>query len=169
MARPRMMVARRRKEWAALPGNNIDMTASGTSLGSSIAFTLGGQTVLRMMGEYAIIPTSAPTIGDRVTVTVAIGVVSTDAFNVGATAVPDPSGEPGYPWLYWASHPFRFAAATIDPRTAASELRHSFDVKSQRKLSIGQSLAMIVEYADLSGNPSLSLVVGSTRVLLALS
>ncbi len=159
--------ARRAKIWSAIPGISLALTASGTSLGGSISFATA-DTVLRMMGQYIITPTSAPAALDNARVVVAIGVVSSDAFAAGSASVPDPAGEPEYPWLYWADHPLFFSTSTTDPNSGASTLRHSFDVRSMRKLKPRESLAMIVEYADIVGAPPLQFSTGQTRVLIAL-
>jgi hypothetical protein len=158
--------ARMPKEWNSLAGIALGMTASNTFLGSSLAFN-SSYTVLRMLGEYVITPTSSPQALDNAIVTVGIGVVSSDAYAVGASAVPDPASEPNYPWLYWASHPFFFGATGADPASEACSVRHSFDVRSMRKLKARESLALVVEYADIAGTPALKFTAGSTRVLLA--
>ena len=169
MSRARVVTPRRRKTWAGLPGIAIDMTGSGTFLGGGLSFVESGSTLMRLLGEYTILPTSAAAAGDEVVVNVALGIVSTDAFTLGATAVPDPGGEAGYPWLYWAAHPMAFNTTALGGNlTDTGMMRHTFDIKSQRKIGAGQILAMVVEYADLTGAPPLTIVFGQTRVLIAL-
>ncbi len=173
MARPRhgvvVVTPKRRKQWTAIPGIVLTQAADATLLGASLAFGEGGNTVLRMRGEYTIVPGStAPVAADRVKITLALGVISSDAFAAGAASVPDPAGEPEYPWLYWAEHTFEFGSNSLDPSSAGASLRQAFDVKSMRKFSPGQSLAWISQYTDLAGTPSVRVSFGQTRVLLAL-
>ena len=169
MPRGRVVTPRRRKTWDGLPGIAIDMTASGTFLGAALAFGEAGSTLMRLIGEYTILPTAAAAAGDEAIVTVALGIVSSDAFTVGATAMPDPGGEAEYPWLYWAAHPLAFNTTALGGNlTDTGMFRHRFDIKSQRKIAGGQALAMIIEYGDLTGAPPLTIVIGQTRVLIAL-
>ena len=169
MSRARVVTPRRRKTWAGLPGIALNMTADSTQLGGGLSFSESGSTLMRLLGEYTILPTSAAAAGDECVVTVALGIVSLDAFNLGSTAVPDPGGEAGYPWLYWAAHPLAFNTTALGGNlTDTGMFRHRFDIKSQRKIGTGQILAVIVEYSDLTGTPPLTIVLGQTRVLIAL-
>jgi len=142
-------------------------TAGGTQVVSALAFSTA-DTVLRMLGEYTIAPTTAPTALDRAILTMAIGVVSSDAFAVGASAVPDPASEPEYPWLFWASHALHFTGTSVDGGAAGISVRRSFDVRSMRKMKPRESLIWVSEYSDLAGAPPLTATAGITRVLLAL-
>ena len=168
MARPRVVTPRRRKQWSFIPAISINMSGDATVIGGSIAFGSGGQTVLRMIGEYTIGLSGAPVAGDDAFVVVAIGKVSTDAATLGATAMPDPAGEPDYPWLFWQSHGFRYNDAEISPDMANGSVRHAFDIRSQRKFGPGESLAMVFQYANDTGDPPLAVTVAHTRVLIAL-
>ena len=162
------MTQKRRKSWSATPSIQLSFTGNATVLGGALSFGESGVTIMRMMGEYGLSLSAAPTAVDQILIAVGLGVISTDAFNLGATAVPDPAGEPEYPWLYWAQHSFEFSTASLDPNAAIANLRHSFDVKSMRKMGAGQSLAWIAQYVNVIGNPSVRLHIGQTRMLLAL-
>ncbi len=168
MAR-QMRTPRKTKHWQAIPSINLDLTADATVLGGSVAVAQDSETVMRMLGEYIIAPTTSPVAQDEAFVTMAIGVVSTDAFAAGAASVPDPSPEPEYQWLYWADHPFFYNSTTIDGATAeaAGTIRVSFDVKTRRIIRPRQSLCWIVQYTDLAGTPPLTVGIGTTRVLFA--
>ena len=168
MARGHVQVrtARRRKQWTDLPGVAQDQTGNATAILGSLAFAGGGNTVLRLIGQLVIVPTSAPVALDEIIMCYAVGVVSSDA--VAAAATPDPNAEAEYPWLFWASIPFRFNDSGVDPSHAGGSYRRAFDIKSQRKISAGQSLVHVVQYANLNGNPPMTTVIGNVRVLLAL-
>ncbi len=155
------------KEWAGMPGIELNFTADATQLGGSIAFATPA-TVLRMIGEYLVSPTDGGGFvnGDRADITVAIGVVSTDAFDAAAT--PDPASEPEYPWLYWADHPVFIPDSTPAERDdVVGSVRRTFDIRSMRKLKPRESLCWVVQYGDLTGTPPLTVGIGQTRVLLA--
>ena len=158
---PRML-----KEWNQLLAQALVFSADSTLLGPSLAFG-NPATVLRMIGEYVICPRVAVAAADSAVVSVGIGVISTDAFDAGAGSVPDPGEEPEYPWLYWARHPLFFAQTTTDPSVAAGSVRHTFDVRSMRKMKPRESLVFIGQYGNIAGDPPLTLTLGGVRVLIA--
>ncbi len=155
------------KEWVAIPGFDAPLTADGTTLPGFFAGTVS-QTVLRMLGEYIISPTIAPTAGDHCTVTVGIGIVSTDAATVGSTAVPDPAGDPDFPWLYWKGHPMWYGGTDLNGGNPAGGLRQVFDIRSMRKMKAKESLIICAQYEDGSGAPAVEWKGGATRVLVGL-
>ena len=160
--------AKRRKDWTILLGLSTAMTADATFLGGGLSFGLSGNTILRMMGEYSIGAAVAPTANDEAVVTVGIGIVSTDAFTLGTTAVPDPTDEPEFGWLYWKSHTLFYSGTDVDSANRQQNLRQSFDVRSQRKIGARETLALIVQYTDITGAPALRFNASGARVLLAL-
>ncbi len=165
----RFRTPRKEKEWNGTGSSIVAMTADGSFLaGGGFNFS-ASSTIIRMIGEYVITPTSAPTAGDSAIVTIGAGKVSSDAAALGATAMPDPAVEFGYPWLYWASHVFRFAGTSVDGGAAGASLRHRFDIRSMRKFKPNESLAIVVQYSNNAGDPPLTLNLPSWRLLLALS
>ena len=167
MARTFARGRRMEKEWQGIPGIVLDFTTGATLSGGRIA-VVSSLTVLRMIGHYVLGPTGGGTFAadDAATVTLGIGVISSDAFDLGATAFPDPGGEPDYPWLYWDAMPFYTGSTGADPASMGASYRRQFDVRSMRKMKPGQSLVAIADYGDLQGVPPLTLVLGQTRVLL---
>ena len=154
------------KEWVCIPAFQQSMTGDATFVIASLPF-VEPRTVLRMLGEFIITPTTAPAAQDAVRVGIGLGAVSTDAFGVGASAMPDPLGEPEYPWLYWSEHWFFFPSTSLTPPAGVSELRRSFDIRSMRKFTNRQSLVFVFQYANSTGNPPLSFFGAETRVLVA--
>ncbi len=161
--------ARKDKSWSAIPSIALaGFTGNATVSGASIAFTQAS-TIMRMLGEYVIAPLGGGTFAatDACTISIGIGVISSDAFALGATSFPDPGGEPEYPWLYWAMHFIYFGDLVGSANHAGVIVRKAFDVKSMRKVKPRQSLVFIAQYSDHSGTPPMELQVASTRVLLA--
>ncbi len=160
--------ARKTKRWSSINSISLALTASGTSLGASLN---PGQAVtfMRMLGEYLITPTPGGTFvaGDGVIISLGIGIVSADAFAAGAGSVPDPAGEPNYPWMYWADHQFVFAGASPGGDEVTVNLRRRFDIGAMRKIKPQQTLAYVVEYTDISGAPPMTVALAKTRVLIA--
>ena len=160
--------ARRRKEWTASEtATEADLSADGTTLFSRTDFT-ETRTILRILGEYIIAPTAAPVDGDGVSINVSFGIVSTDAATVGSAAMPDPIAEPGFPWLYWMSHPLFFRSTTVQEALGTGVVRIPLDIRSMRKVKPRESLVSVVEYFNLGGTPPITVQVGQVRVLLAL-
>ncbi len=155
------------KEWVAAPGINLTLTADGTSLGGSVAFAIPA-TILRCRGEIAISPTSAVVNLDAVRITTALGIVSSDAFAAGAGSVPDPQGEPEYPWLYWKDSVFFYteSSAANAVQSIVGAVRFDVDTKAMRKMKPGESLAWVVQYVDITGAPPMTIQIAATRVLI---
>ena len=156
---------RLQKAWTQLLGQTTAFTADATSIIAG-TFTPGEPgTILRMLGEYIIGPTSAPVAGDGVVVGIGIGIVSADAAAAGSASMPDPGGEPDFPWLYWMRHPFFYAGTSVQNGSGQDTVRKFFDSRSMRKIKPRESLVMVAEYGNLAGTPPLEVTVGGIRVL----
>ncbi len=167
--RPFVRGQRMPKHWHFIPGANLAFTGNATGVGGSLALD-GPWTVIRMLGEYLIHFTGGSTIviGDKATFALGIGVVSSDAVAAGAASLPDPAGEPEYPWLFWTSH--ELAAIEADALQRGGELgviRRSFDIRSMRKLKPRESLVFVAQYVDVAGTPFIDVAIAQTRVLVA--
>ncbi len=164
MANGRSSGPRQAKVWNSMPSVSLALTADGTSLGGSLAFS-APETVLRCLGELTIGPTfnSAPVAGDSAKIGFGICVVSTDAFTAGA--VPDPLGEPEFPWLYWRSHDLSMVLGAATDNDGSTFVRHAFDVKSQRKIKPRESLVTVVQYSDSVGTPPIAFEMPPWRFL----
>ena len=156
------------KAWLSIPTTNIAMIVDATALGGSIGFA-GPGTILRMVGEYIICNTGMTVTGDAVEIIVGIGIISSDAFAAGVGLVPDPGAEPEYPWMYWQEHAFFFpvGGAPHTPNSDMSEVRKVIDIRSMRKVKPRESLAFIVQYADIAGTPPMQIIQVGIRVLIA--
>jgi len=157
------------KRWSNIGGETpTNFTTDSTAVIANVLGFTEAETVIRMIGEYIIGLTAAAAAQDHCVLGVGIGIFSSDAVTLGGTAVPDPFGEPSYPWLYWASHPMHFPETAVNQAGAPpGSLRRTFDIRSMRKVKPRESLAMIVEYRDGSGAPPITFSPGKTRVLLA--
>jgi len=164
MARGRVMVPYQKKPklWVGAGGSSVAFTADATVSMGSFAFT-SPQTVLRMLMEYVIQPTAAPQVGDHVEICVAVAKVSTDALT--AVTLPDPISEEGFPWLYWAVHPFLFRVNELVTNAGIAQLRRTIDIRTQRKFQSNESLVVVGQYFDNAGAPPITLTTGGMRVL----
>ena len=159
--------ARKAKLWQSIEGFEPNLTTDATVTLAALPFS-SPQTVIRMLGDYVIGPSAAPAATDRATVTIGLCKVSTDAFTLGATAMPDPAGEPEFPWLFWAEHDLTFISTAVTGLGAAEVVRRSFDIRTMRKFTVGESLAAVVQYVNISGDPPLRFSMAQTRVLTTL-
>ncbi len=155
------------KKWDGFTGSQLTLTADSTGLfTTSFAFS-EARTILRVISNIIISPGTAPTVGDVCLIGLGLAVVSTDAFTVGSTAMPDPLGEPQFPWLWWKSYPMQFNNVSTDPSPAAASVRETVDARAMRKVKPREALCWIVEYFDIAGAPNIDVCVGTTRVLMA--
>ncbi len=158
---------RMEKAWLSTGISRSLMTGNATILFSGALNFVAPGTILRMIGEYLISPTSAPAALDSAVITVGIGIVSTDAAALGATAMPDPAVDGDYPWLYWASHAFTFAGTDPQAGSDSYRVRVPFDIRSMRKFKPAQSLVMVAQYSNQVGTPPLTMEQPAWRTLIA--
>ncbi len=167
MARPRR-VGRKIdfKQWESIP-RVLNESASDTIVsGGSIGFLIPA-TILRCRGRVWAQFDATMQVGDRMDLTFALGIISTDAFTLGATAFPDPAGEPEYPWLWWdqitlnseltAGHTGGFG-----PEAQMLEI----DTKAMRKVKPGESLFFCWQQSGASGAPVTIVNQSLIRVLI---
>ena len=169
MARNFQRGPRMAKNWDTLgqPSTPIVLTATVTGVDAGTLARDESWTVIRMIGEYLIVPAGAPVAGDHCSVGVGIAVVSSDAVAVGGSAMPDPLVDLGYPWLYWKAHMFNFQDSSGDIGGRGTAVRVPFDIKTMRKVKPQETLAFIFEYIDGAGAPAMDLTPGLVRVLVA--
>jgi len=160
--------ARQRKQWKSM-GTGISQSASTNVTGIVAGAVSDTQpfTVLRIIGEYVISPGASNVVGDQMIVSLGIGVFSLDAIALGGTAVPDPEAEPDFPWLFWASHSLSTSQTGFntsgDPQMG---LRRRYDIRSMRKVKPREGLAMVFEFRDVNGAPTIDLTWVVNRVLI---
>ena len=159
--------SRMTKQWITQDGAQSILTTNTTQSPAGINFS-GGGTIIRSMGEYVISATPSPTALDSVFIGMGIIVMNEDTFTTGGTAaLPDPIDDGEAPWLYRQVHPFFFAETAVGNASAAASVRKAFDVKSMRRVRGDQTIAMVIQYLDITGAPPVTVTVGSTRYLLA--
>ena len=152
------------KQWIGLPGIELDLSAAATVSGGSIAFAISA-TILRIRGTVAMCLDGAADGADQF-VTMALGIISTDAFVLGASAFPDPGGEPEYPWLYWRADGLKATQPTAIAAEASqsfSAVRYEFDSKAMRKVKPGESLVQMIQ---VNSGQGVDIQLSQVRVLI---
>ncbi len=159
------------KEWSSviIGGGSANLTANATAIIGNFAAVTVAQTILRARGEVFVSIGAALTALDEARVGFGLGIVSEDAASVGAGSMPDPIGDPEYPWLWWHVHHFFSPFATDGTGTddfGVGVVRIPVDTKAQRKLKPSQAIVLVAQYVDVTGIPPLR-VGGDVRCLLA--
>ena len=155
------------KQWANMSSGVVAFTSSGTDVGGDLGFT-EAQTILRVLCEINIQATATPVALDAATISIGLGVFSTDAVTLGGTAMPEPANESDYPWLFWASHSIRFGSAAVQSDDGSGYLRRQLDIRSMRKVKPRESLCWVFQYEDGGGAPPLNVVNTRARVLVGI-
>ena len=155
------------KLWAKVPGFSANLSADGIQGGSRMDFT-APLTILRICGSHFCELDATMQVGDQMVVTYAIGIVSTDAAVLGATAIPDPFDEYEYSWLYLREvHLHAQKAAAVDAWGPAAQW-FDLDTKAMRKVKPGQSLIWYTQLSGATGAPVTFVQGSALRVLLGL-
>ena len=165
----RQFAARRRsRRWLSLAGDSTLFTGSSTVHPAGLANFTTPETIVRCMGGGAISPTGGGTFaaGDKCQIGLGLVILSTDAFAVGAAAVPEPINEAALDWLYWRVFQISIHGAAPAGDENGSSFRFTFDVKSQRKVTPNRSFGWVLQYVDVAGAPPMTLDTDLTRVLI---
>ncbi len=153
------------KQWASIPALGTAITGDGTFQGGSVAFAVPA-TILRCRGFVQAAFASGVQVGDDMNINFGLGIVSTDAFAAGAGSMPDPAGEPEYPWLWW-QEVFLNSEQVEEPVSwGPGALRLDVDTKAMRKVKPGESLVWVGEATQSLGAPEVNVDFGRTRVLI---
>ena len=155
------------KQWTAAPGLLGSITTDTTTIGGSLAFSVPA-TILRWRGYIsAFMGESGATAADRMAITCGIGIFSTDAVTLGATALPDPADEPEFPWVWWKEFVLHTeVAAGPSGGWGIQAQRYEIDSKAMRKVKPGESALIVIQSTNAAGAPTVKLDIGQLRVLV---
>ena len=154
---------RQRKHWHGTANASVAFTSASTAIIASLGIT-DPVTILRTLGSSLVSIGPALVADDRAVVTLGLGLVSTDAFVVGASAMPDPANEPEFDWLWWyAAH---VHLPDVDQAGGvASAMRIAVNSKAMRRASHQETLVLIGQYENILGTPTVH-VNASLRILI---
>ena len=153
------------KQWDSMPTVQIAGAAAATHQGGAITFNVPA-TILRCRGELLMYFDATKQVGDLMIVTAALGIVSADAYTAGVGSMPDPAGEPEYPWLWWGEWRLDSIVAAAEEGAGLTVHRVSVDTKAMRKIKPGQNIAWIFELGGVVGAPATIIEQTQTRVLI---
>jgi len=155
------------KQWGSLISSRTEQSTQGLSLLASLAFAEPA-TILRLRGFVQAGFDETVQAGDTMHLQFGIGVVSTDAATAGSGSMPDPEGDPEYPWLWWGGIELEAfeASATAGQVLGSGFWRLEIDSKAMRRVKPGQSLVILADRLGVAGAPVVVIHSGTIRVLI---
>ncbi len=156
------------KQWTSVLSLGFETAINTNTLGAGINF-LSPATILRCRGFVQAQFDETQAVGDQMRITFGLGIVSSEAFAAGANGIPDPAGEPEYPWLWWGSiflESIEGGATSGNQGFGWVSQRLEVDTKAMRKVKGRETLCWAAETAGAAGAPVTQIRFGQTRVLL---
>jgi len=147
---------RRKTGWDFGPGGTgvTSFSSSTTSiLGGGAEVVAQGLTLVRLRGSVQGFLKTADAANAGFHCAMGIGIVSTDAFAVGVTALPNPADDIGWGWLYHRFFDLHAFSATVADSMAASGLgsiQFEVDSKAMRKLTVSEVIFASLQVIELS-------------------
>ena len=177
MARPRGFSRgtasrpRRLTSWAVGPGGNAATALSATGeavLGSGIVLnTEDKSTIVRLRGFCEVVLEAVANIGEGFHCAIGVGLVTTQAFAIGSTAMPDPLDDVFWDgWMYHRFFDLHASTATISDGVNTGRIAWEVDSKAMRKWGANEVLAAKVSGIEI-GTAQIEVFFDS-RVLIKL-
>jgi len=140
------------KEWGFGPGGGVPalITSGKIVVGAGVQPTVTKLTILRLRGEILVAVNSLGSATDNVSLFLGMGIFSTDAFSVGQTALPGPTTDIFFPWLWWNVVHISPQVSTLG-LDGVTSIRIPVDAKAMRKFGTDQVVGLVAEYASQSG------------------
>jgi len=156
----------REKSWIPLPRTITSFSADAVFLGGVLDF-VGPGTLLRFRCNDILLTFDATQqVDDDINITLGLGIVSTDAAAIGASAMPNPVEQIDYPWVWWGNYTLRSQLAAGVNALGSSVVRFAADSKAMRRVKPSQSLVWVIQSSGASGGPATVVDIGVTRVLI---
>ena len=181
MARPRVFQRqtrspRRLTSWGVGPqAVRTAVSSIGKTLWTTgVILGIPAGTLVRTRGEVGMSLSLATNAGDGFNGAVGIGIVTTDAFDIGVTAVPGPFSDPDWEgWLWHSYWSLRGVAAQslgqdVARNAVGGELKIPIDSKAMRKWSENETMIGVLEAAVETGVSNMNFVA-DTRLLVKLA
>ena len=173
----RMNRDRRRTAWSGQSGERVTVSSGATVVGPGLAPNaidpIKEVTLTRTRCEINVLFADDAGPQDAQLFAIGLAVVSTDAATLGATAMPDPFDEPGFPWVWYCSSVLtRSGTASTDSKPedawGLSARHYDVDSKAQRVIRPSETLIWVIQTANVVGNESLFVDFGTQRYLFKL-
>jgi len=145
--RPRRMV-----QWTNGPGDETSRAFVATGLvilGLGIETGTQKFTITRIRGVLTFTLNTIAALANGFRFTYGIGIVSSDAFSVGVTAIPNPQDDMDWPWMYHGFTSMLSPTGTLSDIGSAAVVRIPVDVKAMRILNLNEVVFMAVDAAEV--------------------
>ncbi len=153
------------KQWRSIASTNFTGSVNAVFVGPRMDF-VDPATILRARSKYMVLFDPTKQVADQMTVTLALGVVSTDAAGLGSTAMPDPVSDSDYPWLWWGTTVLESQIAAGEDAFGSTVQLVEVDTKAMRRVKPKQSLVWVAEMSGAAGAPVTKVFMHQTRVLV---
>ena len=169
----RSRTPRRLTAWGLGPQmTDQSITATGKVIWSTgIGIVEQVATLVRTRGAFMARVLSVAAATDSMVGAIGLGIVSTDAFAVGATAVPGPFTDPEWDGWLWHQY-YTLAGVTATAADGSNAVgfvrRFEIDSKAMRKINGNEILMGVFEVGVETGTMSIR-VSGDTRILLKIA
>ena len=143
---------RRLTSWEAGVGGGAPITESATVtrfLGSALAFSQDGLTLVRTRGLFSANLTAASAAANGYHGAVGIGLATAAAVAVGITAVPTPITEQGWDGWIWWSPIFAYSGRADEVEGGSGTNSLVIDTKGMRKIKEEDSLYAAIEITEV--------------------
>ena len=151
------------KQWSSIPAVTNTLTGATTQQGGALSFLVSA-TILRIRGYVQAHFMATVQVGDEIQLAFGLAVVSTDAFTAGAGSMPDPFGDPEFPWLWWGQIQLESisvaASAVNNGGWGLAAQRLEVDSKAMRKMKLSEFLVWINQANSPSGSPDITVILG---------
>ena len=165
--------SRRLTAWTSGPGGDdiaFDTFSTGATgsqiIGSGITPTVNALTVVRIRGMFQIRLSTADAGGSGFTYAVGIGMVTSDAFGIGVTAIPKPFDDQGWPGWLWHHFGVIKAPQEVLDLNQVQASTVEIDSKAMRKFRVNETLMAVIQFGEVATATVAGELV--TRVLVKL-
>ncbi len=170
---PRAVSSRRTTIWSQGPesGNAQSVTTAGLTIITTGQVSGGGVTVVRLRGMLSLWIEATTAIGDGFQkVSAGIGIVTDDAFSIGATAMPSPITDPNWGGWFWYQQLGSFIgdSTTETFRFPMQARKVEIDTKAMRKIQPNEVIFGAVAVSNEVGASTLTFHM-DTRMLVKLT
>ncbi len=163
---------KRKTVWSQGPGSTAVTAISASAIsiiGSGLTLaTESFATITRLRGYVQAYLKTADAVNAGFHCGFGVGIVSSDAFAIGATAIPGPLTDAEWPgWFYYTIFDVHGATATFDGSERNVNLSWDVDSKAQRILKENETVVAMLETVEVT-NATMSVFFDS-RILFKLS
>ena len=140
---------RRKTDWGFGPSTSgivLSLSAAGTAVSDGVTPGFGALTIVRTRGAYNIELNSSQGVAEGAQIALGLCKVTSEAFAVGATAIPDPVTDDDWDGWFWYQYVgfHRSAAATQIAIDNATFVYGVIDSKAMRRVDVSEVVCFVM-------------------------